>query len=344
MKAVIYHGLRDLRIEDVPKPECPEGGVLLKIKAATTCGTDVKQYVRGYARYGDNEVRPFGHECAGIVEEVGKGCTKFKVGDRVATHNTYPCGHCYWCKRGQHSMCENRGTRIGGAWAEYVGLPKGLVEQNCFLMPDDMTFGEASMIEPLSCAVYGVDMAGIQQGDYVVINGAGPLGLYMVKCATLKGGKVISCDFEADRLALAKKMGAWKTIQLGEGVNQIEAVRAATPESRGADVVIEAVGLPEVWEMCLQMVRKGGTVVWFGGCKGDTEVRVDTKLMHYSQLTLKGIFHTTPLHVEQAFNMLKDHMFPPEDFLTNEYDLDHAVDAIENHAAHKCIKNVIVMD
>lgn len=345
MKAIISYGVKDLRLEEIEKPKVGKGEVLLKIKAATTCGTDVKMYNRGYAisLHNDNEKVVFGHECAGVVEAVGEGVTKFKVGDRVVPHNTYPCGHCYWCKREQYSMCENLKMRKG-TFAEYVVLPQGLVEQNTFLIPDGVGFAEAAMIEPLSCAVYGIDQANIQLGDYVIINGAGPLGLYMVRCAYLKGAKIISCDLSEERLKVAKKLGAWKTVQIKEGMDQVKAVRELIPDDRGADVVIEAVGLPNIWEMALKMVRKGGTVEWFGGCKGGSTVSVDTTLMHYGQLTIKGIFHTTPKHVEMAFELIKNGEIKGEDFIGKEYPIEKVVEALESHAKQEAIKNVIVFD
>jgi L-iditol 2-dehydrogenase len=240
-------------------------------------------------------------------------------------------------------MCENLQKRKG-TFAEYVVLPKGLVDINVFQIPDDITFAEAAMVEPLSCAVYGVDEANIQMGDYVVINGAGPLGLYMVRLAYLSGARIICCDLNEDRLKIAKKLGAWKTIQVTKEMNQVQAVRDLTPNKRGADVVIEAVGLPHVWELALEMVRKGGIVEWFGGCKAGTKVSVDTKLMHYSQLTIKGVFHTTPLHVEKAFNMIKNKEIKGEDFISKEYPFEKCMEAIESHANQEAIKNVIVFD
>ncbi|MDL2220188.1 alcohol dehydrogenase catalytic domain-containing protein [Eubacteriales bacterium OttesenSCG-928-N14] len=342
MKAAMYYGPKDVRIEDIPMPEPGPGEILMKIKAATTCGTDVKTYMRGYAK-DTGEPRIFGHEAAGIVEAVGEGVTKFKVGDRIVPHNTYPCGHCYWCKRSQPSMCENFAGR-GGTFCGYTVLPKRLIELNTFLIPDNIDFASAAMVEPLSCAVYGVDEANIQLNDIVVINGAGPLGLYMVKIASMRGGRVICCDLSEDRLKVAKKLGAWQTVHVTEGMDQVQAVRDLTPNNRGADVVIEAVGLPEVWEMALGMVRKGGLVEWFGGCKAGAKVTVDTTLMHYGQLTLKGIFHTTPLHVEMAFNMIANGDIKGEDFIGKEYPLEECIEAIESHARKEAIKNVIVFD
>lgn len=342
MKAAMYYGVKDVRLEEIEKPKPGYGEILMKVKAATTCGTDVKRYLRGWA-LDSGEPIIFGHEAAGIVEEIGDGVEGFTVGDRITCHNTYPCNSCYYCKRGEYSMCESLKKRKG-TFAEYVVLPKGLVDVNVFHIPEGISFAEAAMIEPLSCAMYGIDEADIQFGDYVVINGAGPLGLYMVKLAYLSGARVISCDLNAERLALAKKLGAWETVQITEDMDQVKAIRDLTPDKRGADVVIEAVGLPRVWEIALQMVRKGGTVEWFGGCKAGTTVTVDTKLMHYSQLTIKGVFHTTPLHVEKSFELIKNGEIRGDDFITREYPFEECMEAIDSHARQEAIKNVVVFD
>lgn len=344
MKAAMYYGVKDVRIEDIPKPVVGSGEILLKVMAATTCGTDVKTYMRGYARdVGRIKPRTFGHECSGIVAEVGEGVTKFKVGDRVATHNTASCGHCYYCKNGQPSMCPNL-ISISGAFAEYVKIPAPIVEINVFKLPESMKFADACLMEPLSCAVYGIDESDIRIGDIVVVNGAGPIGLMLVKCAYLRGAEVIVCDKNEARLDMAKKMGARHTIQITDSIDQVEAVRSLTPDGRGVDVAIEAVGLPQVWELTIDMARKGGFVLLFGGCKAGTSITVDTKLLHYSQLTIKGIFHTTPKHVERAFELIKRGEIVSEDFVNKAYPLEKIVEAIEAHANQEFVKSLIVMD
>lgn len=345
MKAAMYYGVKDVRIEDIPKPTIKPGEILLKVMAATTCGTDVKTYMRGHAldASGDFKPRTFGHECSGIVEEVGEGVTKFQIGDRVATHNTAPCGCCYYCKQDQPSLCKNL-SFINGAFSEYIAIPARIVECNMFKMPDTMKFADASLMEPLACSVYGVDESNIQLGDTIVINGAGPIGLMMVRAAYLRGAEIIVCDMNEARLKLAQKLGAKHIIKVEEGLDQIKAVRNLTTDSRGVDVAIEAVGTPRTWEMTIEMARKGGTVMLFGGCKAGTQISIDTKLLHYSQLTIKGTFHTTPRHVEMAYEMIKRGEIVAEDFVNTSYSLDNIVEAITAHANQECIKSLITME
>jgi len=336
----MYYGVGDVRIEDIPEPKAGPGDVIIKVESALTCGTDVKTYKRGHVLRRGRGPGVFGHECSGTVVEVGEGVTKFKVGDRVATHNSATCNACYFCKRGQTSMCKSR-VGLGGAFAQYVRIPAPIVEQNAFKMPDDLSFQAAALLEPFACAVYGADEANIQLGDIVVINGAGPLGLMILRCAVLRGAHVISCDMSDYRLEVARQLGAAETINVSRVEDQVKAVRDLTPDGRGVDVAIEAVGLPEVWEKTILMARKGGTVVLFGGCKPGTTFTVDTELMHYSQLTLKGVFHTTQRHVEMAFDLICRRVITPEVFVTGQYPLDRVVDAIEAHARQEGIKNEI---
>jgi L-iditol 2-dehydrogenase len=340
MRAAMIYGIKDVRIEEIPDPHAGPGEVVLKVEAATTCGTDVKTYMRGHATIKITQAKVFGHECSGTVVEVGQGVTKFKLGDRVATHNTAPDGTCYYCKQSQPSMCHDM-TLLPGTFAQYVKIPARIVEINAFKMPDSLDFASASLMEPFSCAVYGIDEIGIHLGDTVVVNGAGPIGLMHVRLAALQGAQVICCDLSDDRLAVAKRLGAAETINPKKVDDQVKAVRALTPEERGVDVAIEAVGLPETWEKTILMARHGGKVLLFGGCKAGTTFTVSTELMHYGQLTLKGIFHTTPLHVQKAFDMLCRGVIDSKTFVTGKYPLDKVVQAIEDHAAQKGIKSLI---
>lgn len=224
---------------------------------------------------------------------------KFKEGDRVAVHNTAPCGHCYFCKKGQFSMCEDM-LFNRGSYAEYVKVPGRIVEQNMFKLDDTISHKTASLMEPFSCAVYGIDNCPIQQGDTVIVNGAGPIGLMFARLAVLRGGKVIVSDMKENRLETARKLGVWKTVNLTGVEDAVAALCAETENERGADVVIEATGLIGVWETSVQMARKGGFILLFGGTKGGSVLHVDATLLHYSQVTIKGVFHTTPLHVSKG--------------------------------------------
>ena len=344
MKAAVLNGVEDLKIMELETPKANDGEIIMKVKSALTCGTDVKTFRRGHPNlaFGHNEVA-FGHEGSGIVYEVGKGVSDFKVGDRIASHNTAPCHSCYSCRVGDYSMCDDL-KLMKGTWAEYVRIPAEIVKENVFKIPDNMSYKQAALLEPLSCAVYGVDLSDIKLGDLVVVNGCGPIGLMMLKCAKLKGATVIACDFTDLRLETAKKLGADMVVDLKEVDDQVEAVRELTPYSRGVDVAIEATGVPEVWEKNMLMARKGGMVMEFGGCKPGTTITVDTKLLHYSQLTIKGVYHTTPKHVGMAFELIKRGEFPEDLMINKSFKLDNALDALLSHANGEVIKNEIVID
>ena len=344
MKAAVLNKAEDLKIIDLEMPKARDGEIIMKVKSALTCGTDVKTFRRGHPTipFGENKVA-FGHEGSGIVYEVGSGVSNFKVGDRIVAHNTAPCHSCYSCRVGDYSMCDDL-KQMRGTWAEYVRIPAEIVKENVFKIPDDMSHKQAALLEPLSCAVYGVDLSDIKLGDTVVVNGCGPIGLMMLKCAKLKGATVIACDFTDLRLETAKKLGADMIVDLKKVDDQVEAVRDLTPYSRGVDVAIEATGVPEVWEKNMLMARKGGMVMEFGGCKPGTTITVDTKLLHYSQLTIKGVYHTTPKHVGMAFELIKRGEFPEDLMINKSFKLDNALEALLSHANGEVIKNEIKID
>lgn len=341
MKKVMFYKPKDIRVEDVAIPKAGPGEVVIKNSVTLTCGTDVKTYMRGY-RYEP----PFsmGHEAAGKVFAVGEGVEKFKVGDRVVAHNSAPCNHCYYCKNGLHSMCEDliQNQFVNGAYAEYQLIPEAIVTQNMFNIPDSMSYKQAALLEPFSCAVYGTDNIPIQLGDTVCVNGCGPIGLMFIRLCYLRGARVIACDVTQVRLDLAKKLGAAHIINISQVADQVTAVRELTQEGRGVDIAVEAAGLSSVWEFSMNMVRKGGYVLFFGGTKKGETVPVDTTLVHYSQLTMKGVFHTTPKHVNQAFELLKMGAISADDFVQNEYPIEQIEAAIVEHASGSVIKNCII--
>lgn len=343
MKAAVYYAPNDLRMEEVETPKPKAGEILMQNISALTCGTDLKQYRRGYPKFKPGQKLIFGHESAGIVAAVGAGVSKFKVGDRIAPHNSAPCHECYFCKIGQHSMCDNL-VMVKSAWAEYRLLPASIVSQNVFHIPDNISFRSAALLEPLGSAVHGIASADIQLMDTVVIHGAGPLGLMMIKLAKLKGAYVISTDKNQLRLDAAKALGADETIDISEVSDVTSAVKGLTAFGRGVDVAIDATGLPSVWESNIEMVRKAGTVIEFGGCKGGSSIAVDTTRLHYAQLNIKGIFHTTPRLVEQAFLLIARGIITEDIFVGNTYGLNQCLEALESHERGEVIKNEIRCD
>lgn len=331
----------DIRIEEIAVPEPGPGEVVVENRISTTCGTDVKNYKRGYPLL--KPPHPFGHEFSGVISSVGQGVKGFSEGDRVAVHNSAPCGHCYWCKRDQSSMCEQL-TFCRGSYAEYVKVPAPIVRQNMFAMPDGMSHKTASLMEPFACAVYGIENCPIQPGDSVVVNGAGPIGLMFARLAVLRGAQVLVTDLTEGRLRTARRLGVWRTLNLSGVEDSVGAVREQMDCGRGADIVIEATGLIDVWKTSCRMARKGGFVLLFGGTKSGSVLEVDATLLHYSQLTVKGVFHTTPRAVSQAFKLLQMDAIDERDFIQNEYRLPDLEKAILEHAAGKVIKNCIVYD
>lgn len=341
MKKVSFYAPEDIRVEEAAVPVPGPGEVVVKNKVTLTCGTDVKTYKRGY-RYEP----PFsmGHEAAGIVEAVGEGVTKFKLGDRVVAHNSAPCGKCYYCKKGLHSMCPDliQNQFKNGAYAQYQLIPAPIVEQNMFHMPDSMSYKQAALLEPLSCALYGTANVPIELGDTVCVNGCGPIGLMFIRMCYLRGARVIACDLSDVRLELAKKLGAQEVINIKDVEDQAQAVRDLTEDKRGVDAAIEAAGIPEVWTAAMNMARPGGFVLCFGGTKKGLSVPVDTTKLHYEQITIKGVFHTTPVHVNAAFEMLKMNAVSADDFVQNEYEIEDIEKAILEHASGAVIKNAII--
>lgn len=338
MKRIVYHGIQDLRLEETEIPVPGYGEVVVQNRVTLTCGTDAKMYMRGY-RYQPPHL--IGHEAAGVIYAVGEGVEKFKIGDRVVAHNTAPCHQCYYCKKGQHSMCIDLPSNLG-SYAEYQLIPKRIVEETMFKLPDDMDYKQAALMEPLACAVYGTSQVPIELGDTVVVNGCGPIGLMFIRLSYLRGARVIACDMKENRLELAKKLGAMEVVKVGDGIDQVQAVRMLTEDERGVDVAIEAAGVPAVWNMAFDMVRPGGTVLCFGGTKKDTEVTFDCTKLHYEQITVKGVFHTTPIHVKAAFELLKMNAIHADDFVQHEFPIEMTEQAIIEHAKGEVIKNCII--
>jgi len=304
MKAAMFYGPNDVRLEDVPVPRIGPGEVLVKVDTALTCGTDRKMFLRGHPLFKPPFV--FGHEFAGTVAEVGRDVKGFRPGMRVVAANSAPCNRCFFCRRGAHSMCEDLFIRLSGAFAEYIDVPAPIVEQNLLEIPDGVSFRDAALLEPLACVVHGFERSGVQPGDTVVVNGAGPIGLMFVRLASRKAGRIIVTDVRDDRLDRAKRLGAATTLNVAAIDDPAAAVRALANDGRGPDVAIECVGLPATWETTIRMVRKGGIANLFGGCAAGTTITVDTALIHYSEVQLRGVFHHAPRYVRRALELIAD--------------------------------------
>jgi L-iditol 2-dehydrogenase len=336
MKAQLFYGPLDVRYEEINIPTIGPGEALVRIKSALTCGSDLKTYKRGHPTMIE-QGSVFGHEYAGDIVELGEGVKDFSIGDRVVAVNSVPCFKCFYCKLERYSMCENI-VYNNGAYAEYIRIPADILSVNTLKIPSHISYSSAALTEPLSCAVHGIDESNITEGDMVAINGAGPIGLFFVVLAKLKGAVVISCDLSDERLKIAKELGADITVNASKVDDQVKEVKEFTEGGRGVDVAIEATGFPKVWEMTILMARKGGTVNLFGGCESGTSINIDTKLLHYSELTIKGVYHHTPYHVRKAFKLIEKELIDTSKFVTSEMPLKRLIEALELMGNQKGVK------
>jgi len=303
MTAAVLYGKRDVRIEQIPVPRVGPGEVLVRIRAALTCGTDLKVYRQGFHARMIVPPSVFGHELAGVVEEVGAGVDSFRPGMRVVAANSAPCNQCFFCERNLANLCQDL-QFINGAYAEFIKIPERIVRQNLLLLPDTLGFHEAALVEPLACVLRGIEETGIMEGDNVVVIGMGPVGLMFVQTLKSMGVNVIAVAKRSGQLAMARQMGADFVID-STRTNIVEEVRRITNGRRGADVVIEAVGSTETWQQAMGMVRRGGTINLFGGCPSGTHIPLDTTLIHYSEITIKASFHHTPRHIREALELIR---------------------------------------
>jgi len=327
MKVAMLYGVKDLRVEDVEVPRVEAGEVLVKVKVATTCGTDLKIFQRGYVEKVIKLPTIFGHEWAGEVVDVGEGLEWPEKGMRVRAGNSAPCLHCKMCQKGKYNLCENM-IWLWGAYAEYIKVPARMVLVNMQEIPQHVSFEEAAITEPLACVLHGVEKAKVKLGDTVAIIGAGPIGLlHLLTVKKIGAGKIIIIDLVDERLNFAEKLGADETINAGRE-NVVEMVRQLT-DGYGADVVIEAIGLPATWEQALKLVRKGGTVLEFGGCPPGTEIKVNTELLHYGEVTVLGTFHATPLHFRKALNLIASGTINVKPLMTRKMRLEEIKEAFE---------------
>src|SRR5215472_15576108 len=342
MKAAVLHGREDIRIESVPVPEAARGELIVRVGAALTCGTDLKVFRRGYHARMIVPPALFGHELAGTVVEAGEGVADFARGDRVVALNSAPCGECYFCERGQENLCDDL-LFNNGAYAEFIQIPARIVAKNTLRIPKYVPLEHAALTEPLACAVHGFKDSNPYPGDTVAVIGGGPLGLMILHVAALAGCEVIAIVKHNGQVDAARELGAAHVVQTANIRKAIQETRALTPRGQGVDIAIEAVGIPETWQEALEMVRKGGTVNFFGGCAVGTHVALDTNRLHYNDITLRATFHHTPAICRRALDLIASGRFQADKFITGHahlYELNRVFEKLMNRSSE--IKTAIV--
>ncbi len=340
MKCAMLYGPGKLKIEEVEIPNIKKGEVLVEVRAALTCGTDIKTYMRGHPVLIKKYPSPFGHEFSGVISKVGTDVNRFKPGMRVVAANSAPCGQCYFCKKGYVNLCEDL-RLLNGAYAKYIVVPERIVNRNLLEIPDNVSFEKAALSEPLACCLNAVEQSDISSNDTVAVIGLGPIGLFLTHLYHLSGAKVIACGKGKQRLELAKILGADFTINADEIEDEIGAVKSLSNYGRGADVVVEAVGKPDIWEMSVKMARRGGLVILFGGCPLGTSFSIDTSLIHYEQITIKGIFHHTPQLFKRALDLIVSGKINTKAFISGRLPLEKLKEAFSLVKQKKGVKYFI---
>ncbi len=321
MRQARWYAPEEIRLDMVDIPELGPGEVLVRIGAALTCGTDFKTFKRGHPRLIRQIPAPFGHEMAGTVAALGSGVSNYSVGDRVAVGNSAPCGNCFFCMKQSFSLCEDL-IFLNGAYADFLAVPRRIVEVNLYKIPPDLDFQTAALAEPLACVLHAFEKVRPQAGEQLLLLGAGPMGVLFVQLANRYGLSLVAAARDRKKLENLKKLGARDVISLTEDADPIPRAKALLNDGRGADIVIEAVGLPETWELATQLARPGGRVCFYGGCPRDTTVSLDTYRLHYEELQLFGVFHHTPSYFKRAVEMLSRREISPQGLIVGEYPLD----------------------
>ena len=342
MQAAVLHGREDIRIESVPVPNAGVGELVVQVGAALTCGTDLKVFRRGYHARMIVPPALFGHELAGTVVEAGEGVSDFAAGDRVVALNSAPCGECYFCEREQENLCDDL-LFNNGAYAEFIRIPARIVAKNTLHVPDHVPLEHAALTEPLACAVHGFEDSRPYPGDTVAVIGGGPLGLMILHVAALAGCEVIAIVKHDGQVEAARQLGATHVVQVANIRKAIQETRALTPKRQGVDIAIEAVGIPETWQEAVELVRKGGTVNFFGGCAVGTHVTLDTNRIHYSDISLRATFHHTPAICRRALDLIAGGRFQADTFITGHahlYELNRVFEKLMNRSSE--IKTAIV--
>ncbi len=313
-----------VEVRDVPVPEVAGDEVLIRVKAAAICGSDLGIYNYTAAYSGMRLPVVMGHEFAGEVAEMGATVEGYAAGDRVLSESVKACGGCGFCKEGMSNLCEGStlfGIHTDGGFAEYVAVPQGLLHR----IPEGMSYEEAALVEPLSNAVHFVDdVTPFKSGDLVVVQGCGPIGLFSAQLLRLGGARVIISGLGVDgvRLGIAERLG-FEAVNIDE-VDLVEHVMGLTG-GRGADVAFVAVGAPPAVKQAMGLVKKRGTITVVGIF--GSEVPVDMTRLVRRELTVMGAYDAKPVNFPMSISLISEGKVNVRDVLTHRFSLDDAEEA-----------------
>ena len=343
MKAAVFYGPEDLRLEERPLPAPKENELLIRVGACAICGSDLRTYRFGASNITEPVI--MGHEIAGTIVEAGGALTGWGVGDRVAVAPAVPCCECGYCRRGLQTMCDNLrsiGYQFDGGFAEYMIVPWAAVRAGCLnRVPDNLTLEEATLAEPLACAINGQELLGVGLDDTVAILGAGPMGSMHADLAKIRGARrVILADVQEHRLELAR---AFAADVLVDGAREDVAARVREEtEGGGASVVIVAAPSAAAQEQALTLAAKHGRVSFFGGLpKNNPCASLNANLIHYRELFIMGAYGSTPRHNRMALDLLASGRIHAASLVGLVIPLERLMDGFEAAAQGRVLKVVV---
>jgi L-iditol 2-dehydrogenase len=317
MRVAMYYSNRDVQLEEMPTPQIGPGEVLMRVEASGICGTDLLEWYRLH-----KAPLVLGHEVAGVIAAVGKGVENYKVGDRICAAHHVPCNTCHYCLSGHHTVCDTlRQTNFDpGGFAEYVRLPSINVEQGVFTLPDEVSFEEATFVEPLACVLRGQRLAHLQPGQSLLVIGSGVAGLLHIQLARASGaGYIMATDIVDYRLEAARKIGADVTVH-AEEYNPDYLRRAV--EGRLADLVVICSGAQSAISQALESVERGGTVLFFAPTEPGVTVPISVNdLFWRNEITLTSSYGGSPADYAAALELIQSGKIRVREMITHRLGL-----------------------
>ena len=344
MKAAVVTGLNEMSVQNVPDPKIDENGVMLKVKACAVCGSDIRIFHSGNNRVKYPAI--IGHEISGEVVEVGKNVTKFSVGDRVAVGADVPCGECAFCEAGIGNNCQINyamGYQFQGGFAEYIPLNSTVVNYGpVHKIPDNMSWEEAALAEPLGCTLNALELTPVKLGDVCVVLGAGPIGCMLIEVMKKMGAsKTILVQRSRPRLELAMKTVNADVFICSSEENAIERILEET-DGLGADVIFTANPNPAAQQEAILMAKNRAKINFFGGLPKDrSKVEIDTNIIHYKELMITGAHGAMPIHHLQAIELIASGTIDVKPFISEIFPLDEVKEAFAAAEAHRGMRMIV---
>ncbi len=324
MRAAVYRGKGKVHVETVPVPAIEAGEVLIRVAACGICGTDLKKIEYGFVA----APQIFGHEVSGTVVAVGPGVSKWKLGDRVMSFHHVPCGSCFYCDRRLFSQCpgyKKVGLTAGfdpngGGFAQYVRAMPWVAERGMVAVPEDISFDEASFIEPVNTCIKAVEKARVASGETAVVMGLGPIGLLLAMLSKLEGASVIGSDPMPERRAKSISLGIDHAVDPREG-RLAEEIKLRT-EGRGADVVLVAVPIPSALKDALSLARPGGRVLLFAQNDPQMKIEFPAAAVGVEEKEILGSYSAAMDRANQAARLIFTHELPVKSLITHSFSLE----------------------